>query len=103
MYADHASTSFPTLFPVAVDRSYANPGAPHRAGRDARAALEDARRRIAAALGFRPPRGADLVFRVTISVHQLRHTHTYALFGSPESSRRNTWCSPAAGRRATTS
>lgn len=67
MYADHASTSLPTLFPVQVNRSYANPGAPHRAGREARAALEAARVRIAAALRFQPPVDADLAQHLVLT------------------------------------
>lgn len=56
VYLDHAATT-----PVsAVARAavveglarWANPSSPHREGREARAALEDARRRIAAALGW---------------------------------------------------
>lgn len=51
MYADHGSTSIPTRFPVACERSYANPNARHCPGRSARASLEGALRRTAAALG----------------------------------------------------
>jgi len=57
LYLDHAATT-PMLAPAkaamveAMDR-WANPSSPHGEGRAARAALEDARSRIAAALGWR--------------------------------------------------
>ncbi len=56
LYLDHAATA-PVLAPVrdAMARSietWANPSSPHAEGRAARAALEDARHRIAAALGW---------------------------------------------------
>ena len=56
IYLDHAATT--PLLPQAADAMargfaiWANPSSPHRAGRAARAALEDARARIAAALGW---------------------------------------------------
>ena len=56
IYLDHASTT--PILPEAADamreacRSWANPSSPHAEGRAARARLEDARRRIAAALGW---------------------------------------------------
>lgn len=56
IYLDHAATT--PLLPAAREamaegfRLWANPSSPHRAGRAARAALEDARARIAAALGW---------------------------------------------------
>ena len=56
IYLDHAATT--PLLPVAAEAMahgfaiWANPSSPHRAGRAARAALEDARARIAAALGW---------------------------------------------------
>jgi cysteine desulfurase len=55
-YLDHASTT-PILPEAAAAmaeacRNWANPSSPHAEGRAARAALEDARRRIAAAFGF---------------------------------------------------
>lgn len=55
IYLDHASTT-PILPQAAAAmaeacRSWANPSSPHAEGRAARAQLEDARRRIAAALG----------------------------------------------------
>jgi cysteine desulfurase len=55
IYLDHASTT-PILLEAAAAmaeacRSWANPSSPHAEGRAARAQLEDARRRIAAALG----------------------------------------------------
>ncbi|WP_353228868.1 aminotransferase class V-fold PLP-dependent enzyme [Novosphingobium sp.] len=55
-YLDHAATT--PLLPAAQAAMahgfaiWANPSSPHRAGRAARAALEDARARIAAALGW---------------------------------------------------
>lgn len=57
LYLDHAATA--PLLPAAraaVEegfRIWANPSSPHRPGRAARAALEDARTRIAAALGWK--------------------------------------------------
>ncbi len=56
LYLDHAATT--PLLPVARDAMaggfalWANPSSPHKAGRAARAALEDARARIASALGW---------------------------------------------------
>lgn len=56
LYLDHAATT-PMLAAAkaamveAIDR-WANPSSPHAEGRAARAALEDARKRIAAALGW---------------------------------------------------
>lgn len=56
IYLDHAATTPP--LPVARDAmlaalaDWANPSSPHAAGRRAKAALEDARARIAAALGW---------------------------------------------------
>ncbi len=56
IYLDHAATT--PLLPAAAEAMahgfaiWANPSSPHRAGRAARAALEDARARIAAALGW---------------------------------------------------
>jgi cysteine desulfurase len=56
IYLDHASTSF--ILPEAAEAMraacgvWANPSSPHAEGRAARAMLEDARRRIAAALGW---------------------------------------------------
>ncbi|HST94979.1 MAG TPA: aminotransferase class V-fold PLP-dependent enzyme, partial [Microvirga sp.] len=55
IYLDHASTT-PILAQAAAAmaeacRSWANPSSPHAEGRAVRAQLEDARRRIAAALG----------------------------------------------------
>lgn len=56
LYLDHAATT--PLLPAAREALFegfalwANPSSPHRAGRAARAALEDARRRIGAALGW---------------------------------------------------
>lgn len=56
LYLDHAATT--PLLPVAREAwleggaLWANPSSPHRAGRAARAALEDARERVKAALGW---------------------------------------------------
>jgi cysteine desulfurase len=56
IYLDHASTT--PILPQAADairaacESWANPSSPHAEGRAARAQLEDARRRIARALGW---------------------------------------------------
>ena len=56
LYLDHAATT--PLLAVARDALvqgfalWANPSSPHKAGRTARSALEDARARIAAALGW---------------------------------------------------
>ena len=56
LYLDHAATA--PLLPIAAQELarghaiWANPSSPHRAGRAARAALEDARGRIARALGW---------------------------------------------------
>lgn len=56
IYLDHAATT--PLLPQARDAmlagfdAWANPSSPHAAGRQARAMLEDARKRIAAALGW---------------------------------------------------
>jgi len=56
IYLDHAATT--PLLPVARDAmmaalaAWANPSSPHAAGRRAKAALEGARERIAAALGW---------------------------------------------------
>ncbi len=57
IYLDHAATT--PLLPAARDAMaagfdiWANPSSPHRAGRAARAALEDARARVKAALGWK--------------------------------------------------
>lgn len=57
LYLDHAATT--QLLPAARDalvdglERWANPSSPHAAGRAARAALEDARTRMKAALGWR--------------------------------------------------
>jgi cysteine desulfurase len=56
LYLDHAATS--PILPVALEAMqagfamWANPSSPHKSGRAARAALEAARLRIAAALGW---------------------------------------------------
>ena len=56
LYLDHAATT--PLLPAVRDAMaegfaiWANPSSPHAPGRRARAALEDARARIAAALGW---------------------------------------------------
>ncbi len=56
IYLDHAATSPPLPAVRAgvdgvLDRAWANPSAPHRAGADAAAVLEDARRRLATVAG----------------------------------------------------
>jgi cysteine desulfurase len=62
IYLDHAATS--PLRPEAVDATrrgcemWANPSSPHAEGRAARAALEDARERVRAALGW----GGEVIF-----------------------------------------
>lgn len=62
LYLDHAATA--PLLPVAREAllhgfaMWANPSSPHKAGRAARAALEDARARILDALGW----GGELIF-----------------------------------------
>lgn len=62
LYLDHAATT--PLLPAARAAMadgllhWANPSSPHAEGRAARAALEDARRRIAAALGY----GGTIIF-----------------------------------------
>uniref|UniRef100_UPI0026361143 aminotransferase class V-fold PLP-dependent enzyme n=1 Tax=uncultured Sphingobium sp. TaxID=316087 RepID=UPI0026361143 len=59
LYLDHAATT--PMLPqaraamVAALDAWANPSSPHADGRAARAALEDARARIAAALGWDGP------------------------------------------------
>ena len=56
VYLDHAAAT--PILPAAAEawaegvRRWANPSSPHREGRAARAALEDARGRIADALGW---------------------------------------------------
>ncbi|UZK66507.1 cysteine desulfurase family protein [Sphingomonas sp. M1-B02] len=56
IYLDHAATT--PMLPVAIEavtegmRRWANPSSPHAEGRGARAALEEARARIAAAYGW---------------------------------------------------
>lgn len=56
LYLDHAATTpvLPQARAAMIEgmRLWANPSSPHRAGRAARAALEDARARLAAALGW---------------------------------------------------
>src|SRR5687768_13077207 len=56
IYLDHASTTFILPEAKAAMRDacdlWANPSSPHAEGRAARAAMEDARRRIGAALGW---------------------------------------------------
>ncbi|MFH1531327.1 MAG: cysteine desulfurase family protein [Pseudomonadota bacterium] len=56
IYLDHAATSPPlaevrAAVDAALDRAWANPSSPHRAGADAAAVLEDARRRLARVAG----------------------------------------------------
>jgi cysteine desulfurase len=64
VYVDHAATSQPVLFPVANQPSWANASAGHRHGRASRAALNEARRRVAAALGLEPRATATAEDRV---------------------------------------
>jgi len=62
LYLDHAATT--PMLPAAREallqgfEVWANPSSPHRSGRNARAALEDARARVKAALGW----GGELIF-----------------------------------------
>lgn len=64
LYLDHAATSpvrpevREAIFPYLADR-FGNPSSHHTVGEAAAAALEDARRRVAGVLGFRP---SDIVF-----------------------------------------
>lgn len=56
IYLDHAATSPPLpavreAVDAVLDRAWANPSSPHRAGADAAAVLEDARRRLARVAG----------------------------------------------------
>ena len=55
VYADHASTSLPTLFPASCTESWANPSNNHPPGLAARAALEEARDTVARLLNAPPP------------------------------------------------
>ena len=76
LYLDHAATT--PLIPEAVAAMaegigrWANPSSPHAEGRAARAALEDARQRISAALGW----AGDLIFTsgateaIALAVHR---------------------------------
>jgi cysteine desulfurase len=64
IYLDYAATSPPLpavreAVDAVLDRSWANPSSPHRAGADAAAVLEDARRRLAGVAGCLPE---ELVF-----------------------------------------
>ncbi|MDR0377963.1 MAG: cysteine desulfurase [Spirochaetaceae bacterium] len=52
-YFDWAATAVPDVFP-SKDFPFGNPSSRHQEGREARAALEDARRRCAAVLGAAP-------------------------------------------------
>jgi cysteine desulfurase len=59
IYLDHAATTAPRPEVLEAMRAvqasaWANPGSPHRAGRAARAALDDARERLATRLGAEP-------------------------------------------------
>ncbi len=64
LYLDHAATTpvrpevLEAMLPFLTDR-FGNPSSHHTVGEAAAAALDDARRRVAAVLGFRP---ADIVF-----------------------------------------
>lgn len=50
VYADHAARSHPILFPVDAQKSWGNPSSSHPWGKEARVAMEEARRRIARSL-----------------------------------------------------
>ena len=67
IYLDHAATTpvLPQARAAVMDamERWANPSSPHREGRAAKAALEDARARIKAALGW----NGDLIFSATAS------------------------------------
>jgi cysteine desulfurase len=60
VYLDHAATTpvrpevREAMLPFLTDEAFGNPSSAHRFGRAARAALETARRRVAAALGAEP-------------------------------------------------
>jgi cysteine desulfurase len=59
IYLDHASTTQPRpevleAMRAVSETAWGNPGSPHAAGRAARAALDDARERLAARLGAEP-------------------------------------------------
>lgn len=58
VYADHASTSFPTLFPP--KESWGNPSNSHTVGRQAKAAMEEAHSLLHRTL--RAPEGSSLLF-----------------------------------------
>lgn len=55
VYADHASTSYPTLWPASATESYANPSNVHGPGRAARAALDEERRALRRLLNLGRP------------------------------------------------
>lgn len=59
VYADHASTSYPTLFPPVCNEVWANPSNSHSLGAEARDALRSALARIATRLNA--PIGANVV------------------------------------------
>src|SRR3546814_18441565 len=89
LYLDHAATT--PILPKAREamlralESWANPSSPHADGRAARAAIEDARARIAAALGWHDhvifTRGASEAIAIafllakarTIGTHTIKH------------------------------
>jgi cysteine desulfurase len=78
MYADHASTALPVLFPAAaepVTAAYGNPAGTHAYGRSALAVVGAALRRIARALRFNPPscRRQRTPSRRTFHRHQRRN------------------------------
>ena len=54
MYADHAATSYPTLFPAGSEPSWANASSSHLKGKEARAAILAAKKRMASALRLSP-------------------------------------------------
>jgi cysteine desulfurase len=83
LYLDHAATT--PVSPWAITAmaealgSWANPSSPHRQGRAARAALEDARKRICRALGW----NGALIFTsgaseaLSIALTRAKATHTF--------------------------
>ena len=52
LYADQAATSYPVLFPTSHTASFVNPSSAHQLGREAKAALNAARVKIAQSLGL---------------------------------------------------
>jgi cysteine desulfurase len=52
LYVDQAARGYPTLFPIDSQKNWANPSSLHRYGRDAKAALNQARQDIAQSLSL---------------------------------------------------